>query len=431
MTTALAVRVLLSSAGETNDALIVGDVHPADRGGESRRGILIPCGTGPVPAPVPVPPGRYLVSATLPSGLVLTEEAVAVEGRATPVDFDLTDSPYGTHAWQYLMGNIEPERVYHAPGAVPLARSVASRSMVAAAAGPDGTLRGTGADLSALATWIGDADPASLSYASLLALTADPAGPEAAAARIARGEPHPLPRPDARGETVTPLYRFGPHGPVREPVRPAVGQRQFLLVRATGSVRLVTLPLPWGDAEAEVLVNLRQSPTGSAVAVAVRDPALGPALAYMAQGALDTAARLCPDPAPLVASAHPEPLAAAAAGYVLAGTAHPGRGADPPPWLDALADGFPWLPDGAVLRAVHRLRRNPPDLRPAREELIAAFDRGVPVYTLGLAWLAEGFSAFPEDPACARRLDAVHRLSWLADMREPFLILDLRQGGAT
>ncbi|MFD5367389.1 hypothetical protein [Streptomyces sp. NPDC127103] len=455
MTATLAVRLLLSPTGEFNEAVIVGDIRPAGLDGTSLRNILVPCGRSPEPTSYPVDPGRYLVSVTLPSGMVLTKDAEAVDGRSAPVDFDMTDSPYGTHAWQYLMGNIEPERVYHGATGVPLPESVASRSMVAPAAADDGFLPESAVDVPARATWVGDSLPARWSYASMLALEQDPARPSVAPL-IARSAPRPLPVPADHGADVTPLYRFGPDGPVSAPGDPVpvagsdgpvptagsdspapaagaggpVGERQFLVVEAAGAVRLVTLPLPWGTSEVEVLVNLRQSPTGSAVAVTVRDPRLGAGIAYMAQGALDTAAHLLTDVGKALHSAPANPLAAAAGSYVLLGTDHRADETHWDPWLRLLADRYPWLSDGAILKAVRLLRRPGADLREARNGLVDAFDRGIPFYTLGLTWLADGLAAFPDDPECATRLDQVRRLSWLADMREPFLILDLRQGSA-
>ncbi|QIB47828.1 hypothetical protein [Streptomyces aureoverticillatus] len=430
MSTALAVRLHLSRSptGESNEAVIVGDILSADLRGESRRNILIPCGIDPRPTAYAVTPGRYLVSATLPSGLVLTEDAVAVEGEETPVDFAMTDSPYETHSWQYLMGNIESGRVYHSPAEVPLAQSVASRSMVAPAPTPRAAGPQADVDLTGLASWIGDASPENCTFASILALGDNPPD-EPVARHIARGEPLVLPEPDVRGEAVSPLYRFGPIGPVGVVGDPP-GHRQFLVVEAEGSVRLVTLPLPWGSSEVEVLVNLRQSPTGSAVAIAVRDPAIGAGLAYMSQGALDMAAQLFTDVEAMLYSKFQNPLAAAAGAYVLIGTDHTRGETYWDPWLERLADSFPWISDGAILRAIRALRRASPDLRRARDGLIEAFDRGIPFYTLGLVWLVDGLSAFPDDPECVRRLDEVRRLSWLTDMRQPFLILDLRQGSA-
>ncbi|WP_331738167.1 hypothetical protein [Streptomyces sp. NBC_01276] len=428
MSAVLAIRLLLPPGGEPDDAVIVGDIRSADLTGSSRHDVLIPCGSSPSPTPYPVAPGRYVVSASLPSGLVLTQSAVAVEGQETPVDFAMTDSPYETHAWQYLMGNIEPGGVYHGTARSPLAESVASRSMVATASRPDGAVPGGAVDLTALATWIGDSAPARWSFASILDLAQAPSGTSVAGS-IGSGGPRVQPAPFDAGGAVTPLYRFGPNGPVGAPGGP-VGERQFLVVEAAGSVRLVTLPLPWGDAEAEVLVNLRQSPTGSAVSVSVRDADVGAGLAYLAQGALDTAARLFTDVEAMLYSKPDNPLAAAAGCYVLIGTDHTPGETRWDPWLERLADGFPWLGDGAILRAVRLLRRSSGDrrdVRRGRDGLIEAFDRGIPFYTLGLSWLADGLAAFPEDPECARRLDEARRLSWLVDTREPFLILDLRQ----
>lgn len=428
MNATLAVRLVLSSAGEVNDAVIVGDIRSADLTGDEQHNILIPCGGSPRPTSYPVAPGRYLVSATLPSGLMVTENATAVEGRETLVDFVMTDSPYETHAWQYLMGNIEPGRVYHDPAPVPLAESVASRSMVATASVPDGVVSEAAVDLESLATWIGDSAPKSWSFASMLRLRKSSG--RQVARQLGQSDPHVLPGPDVRGGAVAPLYRFGPHGPLH--AGGPLGDRQFLVVEAAGSVRLVTLPLPWGPCEVEVLVNLRQSPTGSAVSVAVRDPVVGAALAYMALGALDNAARIFTDAGTdlkgMLRSETRNPLAATAACYALLGTDHSAGDTYWEPWLEHLAEGFTWLSDGAILRAVRRLRRTPPDMQGARDGLVEAFDRGIPCYTLGLGWLIDGLSAFPDDPACVRRLDEARRLSWLADMREPFLILDLRQG---
>ncbi|GHH25057.1 hypothetical protein [Streptomyces lanatus] len=423
MSTALSVRLFLSSAGESNDAVIVGDIRPAGPTGDTRRGILIPCGTSPEPISYPVAPGRYVVSAALPSGMVLTQNAVVVPGEETPVDFVLTDSPYETHSWQYLMGNIEPGSVYHSPATIPLAESVASRSMVAPASRPDAVLPESTVGPTPIITWIGDTTPPSWSFTSMLQLECDTPG---LARLIATSGPRTLPAPDVPGEAVTPLYRFGPNGPVAAPGEP-ICERQFLVVEAGGSVRLVTLPLPWEAYEVEVLVNLRQSPTGSAVSVAVRDPEVGAGLAYMSQGALDTAARLFADVEPQLHTRLENPLAAAAAAYVLIGTDHTRGETYWDPWLKRLSDNVPWLGDGAILRAVRLLRRGPESRKQARDGLIEAFDRGIPFYTLGLAWLVEGLSAFPDDTDCVGRLDQVRRLSWLADMREPFLILDLRQ----
>ncbi|MEU6883141.1 hypothetical protein [Streptomyces sp. NPDC046712] len=432
MSATLAVSLLLSDYENdlADGAVIVGDIYPADPQGVTRTNILIPCGDAPTPKEYEVPAGRYVVSARLPSGIVLSAEAEAREGPPTPVRLNMVDSPYESHSWQYLLGNIERNRVYHdSSSEIPLAESRGSRSMVAPAPGPDGVIPESAPDQSAVVTWVGDSTPPSWSFASMLALDKDRTGGPVAP-EIARGPVGVLPRPEF-GDAISPLYRFGPDGPVGAPAGP-VGERQFLIVETAMSTRLVTLPLPWGTSQVEVLVNLRQSPTGSAVAVAVRDPAVGAGLAYMAQGALDTAAQLFSDVEGLLYSKFENPIAAAAGAYVLLGTDHTEGETYWDPWLERLREGFTWLSDGAILRGMRLLRRarSTADRLTARDVLIEAFDRGIPYYTLGLAWLIDGLSAFPDDFECVRRLDQARRLSWLADMREPFLILDLREGDA-
>ena len=49
----------------------------------------------------------------------------------------------------------------------------------------------------------------------------------------------------------------------------------------------------------------------------------------------------------------------------------------------------------------------------------------MPVYTLGLTWLIDGLSVFPDDPDCAAALQQVRQLCWRVDMREPFVVLRL------
>ena len=106
---------------------IVGNIYPVGSTGVALRNVVFPCGTRVVPARVQVEPGSYVVSATLPSGAVLTESVEAREGAETTVDLDATDAPYESHAWQYLVGNIEPSPVYHNPRLVPAPRSLGSR----------------------------------------------------------------------------------------------------------------------------------------------------------------------------------------------------------------------------------------------------------------------------------------------------------------
>ena len=259
----------------------------------------------------------------------------------------------------------------------------------------------------------------------MLALTEQPAG-AATADRIAGSPPWLVSEPDET-DGMSHLFRFGPDGPASAPPAPQ-GVRQFLVVELADAVHLVTLPAPWDSAQVEVLVNARQSPTGSAIAVTVRDQDIGAGLAYMARGALDAAATLFTGVETALFVDLQNPLAAVAAAYVLTGTDLADEPAHWDPWLETLRDLFGWMSDGAVLWATRRLRvaRTEADLRLARDGLVEAYDRGVPVYTLGLSRLMDALSEFPDDAECAWRLRAARRLSWSVDMREPFVIVDLR-----
>ncbi|MER5466052.1 hypothetical protein ABT010_36510 [Streptomyces sp. NPDC002668] len=431
MSATLGVSVFLTTveddlAGGVN---IVGDIYPAGATGAGRRNILIPCGISVTPERYQVPAGRYVVSATLPSGAVLTEDVEARKGEETLVSLDASDSPYETHSWQYLMGNIEPRRVYHDPSTVPVPRSLGSRSMGAAARAAGVNDHGGAEEPPPIwpgkATWIGNSTTSSWSFESMIGLAAlPPATPIADV--IADSPPQVVAAPDATDGTSH-LFRFGADGPLGAPSE-SYGNRQFLAVEIADAAHLVTLPAPWSSAQIEVLVNTRQSPTGSAIAVTVRDPAVGAGLAYMARGALGTAARLFTDVDSMLYSKNQNPLSAAAGAYVLVGTDLTDEPRHWDPWLEHLRDWFGWMSDGSVLCATRRLRQasTEADLRRARDGLIEAYSRGVPFYTLGLSWLIDGLSEFPDDPECASRLRQARLLSWRVDMREPFVIVNLR-----
>ncbi|MGY1495665.1 hypothetical protein ACW4TU_03305 [Streptomyces sp. QTS52] len=423
MSTGLRITVTLSlhESDLPDGAKVVGDIHPADGAGSAHRGVLFPCGTSAPAARYEVDPGRYLVSATLPSGVVLSKDAEASEGRDTHVTLCTARSPYESHSWQYLMGNIEPYGAYHDGKPIPVPRSRGSRSGVWATGGvvPPGN-----------AVWVGDPKPESRHFATMLALTDGPS-PEPIALDLARSAPHTVPSLDL-GDATARLYRFGPHGPLDEQgtstLQGPTGHRQFLVVSLTGAEYVVTLPAPWGNAQIEVLVNERQSPTGSTVSVAVRDSRVGPALGYMTRGAFDTAAALVKDAEDLLYAKMENPLAAVAGAYVLVGSELTDGRHRWDVWLDHLRREFPWLSDGSLLWGMRHLRRahTETELRAARDALVEAFDRGVPVFTLGLSRLIHGLSEFPDDPECVTRLDQARLLSYRVDMREPFVIVGLR-----
>lgn len=430
MSATISVSVTLPTFEHDLDggAKIVGNIYPAGAAGVAKRNIVFPCGISVTPARYEVEAGRYVVSATLPSGAMLTEDIEAREGEETPVILDASGSPYETHSWQYLMGNIEPYSVYHDPSMIPLPRSTGARHIVrpGGAGSADARFDAEPPPIGQTkVTWIADSSTASWSFESMIAL-ATGAAQVPIADLIADSPPQAVPGPD-ESDGTSHLFRFGVGGPVGAPGR-FHGARQFLVVELADAAYLVTLPAPWDSAQIEVLVNARQSPTGSAIAVTVRDRAVGSALTYMARGAFDAAATLFTDVESMLYGKVRNPLAAAAGAYVLIGRDVADEPRQWDSWLDNLRNWFGWMSDGAVLWAARRLRqaKTERDLQQARDGLIEAYNRGVPLYTLGLSWLMDGLSEFPDDPESAWRLEHARQLSWCVDMREPFVIISLR-----
>jgi hypothetical protein len=229
---------------------------------------------------------------------------------------------------------------------------------------------------------------------------------------------------------LTDLYHLDRSGAVGAPL--AIGGEHPMLHVAfpAGDSFLVRLPTPWvvistGDeALTEVLVDRRRNHLGSRITVTIRDPVLGSGLLYLAGGSLDLAAEIIGPATDMLFGKAINPLAAAAGGYVLVGA----RGRDPNaewvPWTENLMNRFEWLPDGAILLGVVLLRTAgdaPTDA--SRHALLKAYERGIPWYTVGLRWLAEGLAAFPDDHACRAALEQVRRLSWRVDTRQPFLVV--------
>lgn len=429
MTGRLEVRVecVATAPGERLTTL-VGNVYAATPGNPSLRQVPLPMGTGVAPAAFALPAGTYVVQAELPSGQILTEEVVLLDGGSDLVQLELTDSPYESHALQYVLGSIEPGGTYHSPERYPVPASDGSRSFHRRDPGalPGPPVPDAPAEVMLLRR-SSERPPRIDELAGLREL--DPPDAVHRVAELVAGVGPPLPLAPAQPDPVSPIFRFDlstlPSDLDGHP------HCQYVTVAAAGDVHLVTVPWPWpwtgGDAAVDVMVNQRQSPTGSAVSVAVHDPAVGSGIGYLASGSLDKAAALLGDVESMLYGKVRNPLAAAAAGYVLIGTDHSGEPRRWDGWLVNLRDWFPGLSDGAVLWGARRLRtaRTPGELDEAREALLEGYDRGLPVFTLGLSWLIDGLSAFPEDPKCAEALLSTRRLCWQVDMREPFVVLRL------
>jgi hypothetical protein len=440
---------------------VVGNIFSTEAGGMALRDVLLPAGPAVAPSCFSVAAGRYVIEATLPSGAQVSDEVEVAEGGTASVDLDATDSPHETHAWQYLSGNIESGSLYHTHSDIVVPQSIGSRYFgfkgLAGETVDDGL---TLAQLSnnPVVTWVPDSRSSSWSFEELnaLVLQSSAAGVSAGATRISEGPLIPVPVPSVT-DGMSHLFRFNRDGPIPPTVWPSPGYegvppelalsrpanvlrgaRQFLIIESSEDAYLVTLPSPWTDVrrgddiQIEVLVNARQSRSGSPVAVTVRDPTIGTGLAYLANGALTSAATVFVNVEEMLYGKVTNSLAAAAAAYVLVGTEQDGREQDNAPrpwhyWLENLRNWFGWMSDGSILWAAKTLRhaQTNEEVSQGRAALLEGYERGVPFYTLGLSWLIDGLSEFPDDDECATKLEQVRRLSWRVDMRQPFVIVRL------
>lgn len=415
---------------------VVGNIYSTDKRGAGRRNVMIPMGPYVAAKQIALDAGSYIVEALMPSGIILTNQVSVPEGPSVDVDFDVSDSPYESHAWQYLSGNLESSDVYHSATNIPTPRSYGSKVLTYEPAGvPEGPEAEPAEDTTpdwAEVWWIGGSRESLWGFEALNALAREwpAANIDALFGLVAETASPLLLDEPAVSDGRSHLFRFDQSGPVWPGAGGPQRDRQFAVIEVGADAFLATLPVPWmstrqEDVQVELMVSTRQNPTGSAIAVAVRDTVLGPALSYLGNGALTMAGSVFKNVEGMLYDKMMNPFAAAAGAYVLVGTVLDRDTHEWHSWVQHLSDWFGWLPDGAILWGTLQLRtatrQGEVDL--AREALKSAYARGVPVYTLGLRWLIDGLSEFPDDPDCVAMLQQARELSWRVDMRQPFVVL--------
>ena len=434
MTGQLHVRLECGWSGDPGAGLlttVVGSIYAVAPGNPSKRQVALPLGWQVSPEIFDLPAGRYVVEAVLPSGRILSEDVEVLDGEDVVLQFDLTESPYESHMLQYVVGNIEPSAVYHSREKYPVPNSRGSRAFTGSdAPSGDAEIGQPGVDLAMLPR--GETSPLPIAGLNGL-LERSPRHAIEGVADLLRQPGPPISLHARFADSFSPIFRFDADTAGTISGFDWQAHRfQYLTAESPDKAYLVTLPWPWpdsggGNIAVEVLLNLRQSPTGSAVSVAVRDPVVGGGLGYLSAGSLHRAAVVLTNVEAMLQGKVRNPLAAAAGGYVLIGTETKGEQQLWDHWLGNLKDWFPDLSDGAILWGARRLRtaRDQTHVNDARLALLEGYQRGLPVYTLGLTWLIDGLSAFPEDPECAAALQQVRQLCWRVDMREPFVVLRL------
>jgi hypothetical protein len=339
-----------------------------------------------------LPLGKYELEATLPSGELVMDEAELADGRDERVVLRGSGSANEWRSWSHFSGVRD---------ASPTGMAARGLKTLAGRAPPDcamsvGTLarpRGRPEDFAA-DDWAGW-------HSFLLQRWEARTGARRHDVELELRAPGP----DLHVHTV----RDGPGDPILISVQghpehitaQDVGRtRNFLAVTTARGTRLVSLPWPWFRGEH----SMRGSPEFLRVLVSetdhellcdatIRDEHLGGLLAYLNAGRTGVAGELLKLARGALFDKYNNPLGAAAGGYVLLSTVDSDQLGDWPHWLENLAENFPHLADGAILRVKWLLDRGgSADLPEARRRLREAYDRGVPFFTAGVAWLMEGLA---------------------------------------
>jgi len=161
--------------------------------------------------------------------------------------------------------------------------------------------------------------------------------------------------------------------------------------------RLVSLP-SGGNCRVLLTPNDSADPRAQALKVIVTGfrPDAETLLEFLARDSMRAArsvANYQPLAVQLLEKKFDDPVAAVAGAYFLLRTQ--GWDAAPIWWFDNLADQFPWIPDGAIIRSVVMLRSGLSSeihIARARELLVEALNRGVPIFSEGSSLLQEAAS---------------------------------------
>lgn len=212
-----------------------------------------------------------------------------------------------------------------------------------------------------------------------------------------------------------------------------IGERRaYAAIAGSTSTRLVAIPWPWGDSAYapghipfELLAfeeedQLRCDPV-------LRDSQWAGLVAYLNRGRVDLAGDILAGARDALFAKFENPLAAAVGGYVLLSSSFSDEEASWPGWLSNLAEYFPHLPDGLILRARWLLARNRREnLNEAHHLLFESFNRGIPYFTTGVVWLIEGLERTSIGcPTCTEILRRVRGVARSMDLSQAFTSISI------
>jgi hypothetical protein len=406
MSATLEIAVHKVMVGAQADFGAVAEILPFKEGGTERHGVLIPVGSLQMARNrVAVEAGRYLVRARLPSGLTLAERVTVAEGQSAKVTFRPEQAAHEWLGWQSLVQEGSARRF----------RETRARQL----SRPHVHVVGWGGADQMM--WEEVAEIAKHRWDQFGHLRLWP---------IFGGTLNRHLEPQFSDREVSSYTVMG-----------YPTERRYAWIQRDTSLDIVALPGEWRlpDHDQAAIEIAVPHDANSAVGTAVRDPNLGALLGFIGGGRLLSAREmLAQDEGPYLAMMMAlrrkvqNPFAAAAGAYLLMDSVKE-RGNIWERWVENLANWFPWLPDGAVLAAILRLRGavRDDDLAIARRGLETAYDRGIPTYTAILRLMLEGMTLIAEDPDAdpgrlREMLPRVRGVARLIDPGQVFTTLQFR-----
>jgi Caspase domain len=122
------------------------------------------------------------------------------------------------------------------------------------------------------------------------------------------------------------------------------------------------------------------------------------------------------------------PMAAVAAALVAVATGRLAQLKIPEQWLRNLTNWFPQLPDAPVILARHLMSKGEAGRAEVKAQLLEAYRRGVPLFSLSVDWLAQGLAGFADDPEAAVPAGTIRRFAQLCDPTRTFTVLRIPTG---
>lgn len=431
-----AIGELIPVADVAGSALTTGE-----RRARTPASFLVPVGDMGDQVSVDVEAGSYLLRVSMPSGEAIEEQLAVGEHEEKSVLLDASGSAHEWLSWQHLAGNtrVRPSKVriekVSPPGAELELMSGKRRAATKEAAPRPLTMRTAEAQLNVEYAFVSikceSRGPRLWDAVCPLAIDSlnwmhlgEPTNGACEATKVDHADFN-----DEHHE----LFRTSPDDP-RWQGRASPGWRNFMVVRSSSGIEVATLPLAWARMvrtppwNVEVLLLKEARADTFVTRTSVVDESTSAMMGFMTRGRLDCARPFVERAREMLFAKIFNPLGAAAGGYVLLANAGAVATNDWEDWTRNLMHWFEWLPDGAILNGIRRLRtgRNDADFREAQRILLEAFSRGPPFFSMGVLLLQEGLMQLAHEwgePSVKEALNRVTRTAAHLDTSQPFTTL--------